>query len=920
MKGFYNLKISAKLLSGFIIVALIAGAVGGFGMINMKKLAQSDEELYEHITVPISQMGSISISFQRLRVSVRDMMLATTPEGMAAAETGMKERLVEMDQIAAEFEKTILSEEMRQEFNQYKQNKAAIDAALDKLIPMAKAGRTAEVVAMMSATGESGIATKNLQGSIDKIVQMKVADAAAKAEANTQQSNQAMLFMGIMVAAAMVLAVVLGLFLSRIISRPLVKAVEMVQEMSKGHLGMRMNMDTNDEVGTMAKAMDSFADDLQKNVIGVLNSISKGDISMNLEAKDERDEITPAMAKTVQIIRSLIADVNTLIKATQEGKLDIRGDASVYEGSWNELVKGLNGLVDAFVAPINVTAEYVERISRGDIPAKITDTYYGDFNEIKNSINLLIESLSTFIDDMQNMADQHDLGDIDVVVPAEKFQGAYKVMAQGVNSMVNGHISVKKKAMGCISEFVNGNFDAELEKFPGKKAFINENIEAMRKNLKNVNSEIGSLVTAAVDGHLSARADDTIFRGDWQTLVKGLNNLLEAIIEPIKEASGILTEMSNGNLQKRVTGNYKGDHADIKNALNDTLDSLSTYVGEISHVLNEMAASNLDLGITSDYKGDFTPIKDALNLIISSLNEVLGEMGNASDQVAAGSRQVSDGSQALSQGSTEQASAVEELTASITQIAAQTKQNAANASQANELANQARLNADKGNQSMQEMLRSMQDINESSNSISKIIKVIDEIAFQTNILALNAAVEAARAGQHGKGFAVVAEEVRNLAARSANAAKETTGMIEGSIAKVADGTKIANETAGALAQIVEGVAKAANLVGEIATASNEQANGIFQINKGVEQVAQVVQTNSATAQQSAAASEELNGQAEMLKEMVGNFRLKRSIGRGTKALLREPEMKKSTRKSDRDPHFELGAPRISLSDAEFGKY
>jgi methyl-accepting chemotaxis protein len=243
--------------------------------------------------------------------------------------------------------------------------------------------------------------------------------------------------------------------------------------------------------------------------------------------------------------------------------------------------------------------------------------------------------------------------------------------------------------------------------------------------------------------------------------------------------------------------------------------------------------------------------------------------------VASGSRQVSEGSQSLSQGTTEQASSIQELTATITEIAAQTRQNATNANEANQLASQARENAIKGNQQMQHMIEAMTEISTSSSNISKIIKVIDDIAFQTNILALNAAVEAARAGQHGKGFAVVAEEVRNLAARSAEAARETTVLIEGSIQKVGDGNAIALETGKSLDMIVEDISRTDDLIDSIANASNEQASGLAQINEGVVQVSNVVQANSATSEQSAAASEELSSQAQLLKELTGSFKLAR---------------------------------------------
>lgn len=357
--------------------------------------------------------------------------------------------------------------------------------------------------------------------------------------------------------------------------------------------------------------------------------------------------------------------------------------------------------------------------------------------------------------------------------------------------------------------------------------------------------------------------------------------------------------------------------------------SIAKPLRHLVEVANQIAEGNLDVSVGISAKDEIGVLASAFDRMADNLNDLISSINLAAEQVAAGSRQLSESSFALSQGASEQASTIEQLTASLEEISTQTKQNADNSAEANNLAGMAKETALKGNKQMQDMMAAMDEIQKSSRNINNIIKVIDDIAFQTNILALNAAVEAARAGQHGRGFAVVADEVRNLASRSANAAKETTELIETSISNIERGTEIAKKTSDALDKIVEDVTKVASLVENIAVASKEQAAGISQINEGISLVSEVVQKNSATAEESASASEELSSQAQNLKDQIARFKLRQSDAETKTAVVpypkveKLPDIKPAEQRNGIDKHDEEDdndTPEIILSDKEFDKY
>jgi len=648
------------------------------GITNIKTLDTANIVAYEKVTVPLEEIGMASSVFQRQRVNMLRMIRYNEKAQIEGQIKSIDAREKEMFESLASFGKAMMDEKAKESYRSLKEHDEEYEGVRGKIQALALENKDAEAYAMVD--GEAYKLVLEMEKDIEELQDNIIANAKKMANDNTTLANKATLVMVILLLAGGLFSTVVGLFLTLSITRPMKLGMEMMNELAKGHLGVRLKMDRGDEIGELTRTMDAYADDLQNNVVGLLKKVALGDVSTFIKAKDEKDEISPAMINVHKALNGLIAEVRTLTKAASEGRLGVRGKAENYKGAYKEIIEGMNNTLDAVVVPVN-------------------------------------------------------------------------------------------------------------------------------------------------------------------------------------EAGDVLEKVAEKNMTSRVKGDYKGD-----------MDKLKTSINK--------AVNNLDLS--------------------------LQQVSVGAEQVASASGQIGSGSQVLAQGASEQASSLEEISSSLQEMTSMTKQNTANAREAKGLSDAARKGSDKGVANMKTLSAAVDKIKKSSDDTAKIVKTIDEIAFQTNLLALNAAVEAARAGDAGKGFAVVAEEVRNLAMRSAEAAKNTSNMIEESVKNAESGVSLNIEVMKNFEEINTQVSKVSEVMAEIATASEQQFHGIEQLNTAVQQMSQLTQQSAANSEESASAAEELSAQAQEMQTMVGSFVVSGEAGK--------PRLTHHER-AERKPQKMLGPARVHKNPA-----
>jgi methyl-accepting chemotaxis protein len=950
-----NLKIGIRLSIGFAIVLLLLLLITVIGIARVGELQADINDLVKDKNFKTKTANDIIDNVNSVGRFHRNMLITKTEE----ATNREMPRIVEArDGVTKSFEaldKFSYSDKGKATLDACKNARKTFLAVAGKLEDQIKAKQWDEALKHFDGTYRPAFTeyTKNVNAFID--FQTELADKVG-ADAEALANSTRTLLIGLSVAAV-VIVLLFAFLITRSITGPTSKLVAATNKMATGDFNFQLDIDSKDEVGQLAKGVEAVqaavqrmihdadllaraaidgklatrADaskhqgDFQKVVTGVNSTLDAVINPLNVTARyvDDiaRGVIPPVITDSyngdfnviknnlnnmVRMMGDLLAQTDIIIRGAANGELDKRANAELFVGGWNKLVTGVNETVTNIVNPLNVTADYVDKIAKGIIPPVITTEYKGQYNIIKNNLNNMVRMMTDLLAQTDIIIRGAANGELDKRANADLFVGGWNQLVRGVNEAITNIVDPMNVTADYVDKVAKGIIPPVITtEYKGQYNIIKNNLNNMVKMMSDLLAQTDIIIKAAAEGQLGKRANADLFVGGWNQLVKGVNDTITNIVNPLNVTANYVDRISKGDIPPKITDSYSGDYNIIKNNLNacvdavnalvadaamlstaavagkletradasrhqgdfrkvvagvnDTLDNVVDPINEVRRIMGAMAGGDLTQTITTAYQGDFDELKNAINQTVAKLVETIGEVRTAADNLSNASGQISATAQSLSQSSSEQAASVEETTSSMEQMSASIMQNTENAKVTDGMASAAARQAVEGGEAVAKTVEAMK-------SIADKIGIIDDIAYQTNLLALNAAIEAARAGEHGKGFAVVAAEVRKLAERSQVAAQEI-----GNVAK--DSVKLAERAGSLLTEMVPSIKKTSDLVQEITSASQEQSSGVGQINGAMGQLNQATQQNASASEELAATAEEMGSQAEQLQQLMTFFEL-----------------------------------------------